>query len=342
MKAMYRIGAFLLAIALVFSCAPAAFAAGHPFKDVSGGDWYAEYVDYVYENNLMNGTSETTFSPNAAMTRGMTVTVLHRIAGSPEATSANPFTDVSDDTWYNEAVSWAVEENITSGVSDARFAPNENVTREQLVTFLYRYALSMDMEMGAASLEGYSDYFIVSDYAKPAFGWAVYAGIISGTDASHLSPQADATRAQCATILTRFDQWIGGTKEVLPDVTEPEETEPTETVEPSVPEVTTPVDSEWPEDGYIDPSIEVELGINARGHNSYKNNDLMLRVTDRRDWGDPPSIAISEEGYFKIVYYKEDGTRVKVTLCPVEGYVSCCTIFEDGSYKTGLLGYFDD
>lgn len=340
MKAMYRIGAFLLAIALVFSCAPAAFAAGHPFKDVSGGDWYAEYVDYVYENNLMNGTSETTFSPNAAMTRGMTVTVLHRIAGSPEATSANPFTDVSDDAWYNEAVSWAVEENITSGVSDARFAPNENVTREQLVTFLYRYALSMDMEMGAASLEGYSDYFIVSDYAKPAFGWAVYAGIISGTDASHLSPQADATRAQCATILTRFDQWIGGTKEVLPDVTEPEETEPTETVAPTEP--SEPADSEWPDDGYIDPRIEVEEGFNFSGHNRYVCDELMLRVIDARTWGDPPSIAISEEGYFKIVYYKSDGTRVKVTLRPSEGYVSRCCILEDGSYTTNLVGYFND
>lgn len=172
-----------------------------PFADVDSGDWYYDAVSYVYANGLMDGTSATTFEPNATLTRAMLVTILWRMEGEPVVNYLMPFTDVDGVAWYAEAVRWASSEGIVEGVSDTSFAPNAEITREQLAAILYRYA---GEPATAANLAGYADGASVSAYAVDAMSWCVEHGIITGTTATTLEPQGTATRAQAAAMLMRF------------------------------------------------------------------------------------------------------------------------------------------
>ncbi len=172
-----------------------------PFTDVKPGDWFYEYVAYVYANGLMDGTSATMFEPNANMTRAMLVTILWRVEGEPVVNYLLPFTDVPADSWYTEAVRWAASEGIVTGVSETSFAPNAEITREQLAAILHRYA---GQPATAANLAGYADAASVSAYAVNAMSWCVEHGIITGVADDTLAPQGTATRAQCAAMLMRF------------------------------------------------------------------------------------------------------------------------------------------
>lgn len=205
---MKKISALLLTLIMLFSMILPASAAALPFTDVAADSWYTPYVQYVYDNSLMNGTSGTVFSPDANMTRGMVVTVLYRIAGSPAISGGNPFTDVAADSWYATPIIWASETGITSGVSATSFAPDSDVTREQLVSFIYRYC---NYYHGTGRIIGELDEFAdassISDWAKIAMHWAVELGIITGVTDSTLVPQGNATRAQCAAILNRYSLW---------------------------------------------------------------------------------------------------------------------------------------
>lgn len=176
-------------------------AATLPFTDVNTGDWFFDYVAYVYANGLMDGTSATTFEPNGTMTRAMLVTILWRMEGEPVVNYLMPFTDVDGGAWYAEAVRWASSEGIVEGVSDTSFAPNAEITREQLAAILWRYA---GEPATAANLAGYADGASVSAYAVDAMRWCVEHGIITGTTAATLEPQGTATRAQAAAMLMRF------------------------------------------------------------------------------------------------------------------------------------------
>ena len=170
----------------------------NPFVDVSGGAYYEDAVLWAVREGITSGTTATTFSPGASCTRAQMVTFLWRAAGSPKASGSNPFRDVSVDTYYYDAVLWAVENGITSGVSADAFAPDAMVTRAQTVTFLYRAAGSP----AAASGSSFSD--VRSDaYYADAVSWAVEKGITSGTAAAAFSPDADCTRAQIVTFLYR-------------------------------------------------------------------------------------------------------------------------------------------
>ena len=175
------------------------------YNDVKAGDWYANAVNYVTLTGLMNGTGDG-FSPNLAINRGMMVTVLYRMAGSPEVTAENPFTDVPADTWYTDAVIWASENDITAGTSDTTFSPTNSLTREQLATFFYRFAdfENPDPIEITGDLTGFTDAGQVASYATDAMKWAIGEGLISGTTETTLSPKATATRAQVATILMRY------------------------------------------------------------------------------------------------------------------------------------------
>ena len=181
----------------------------HTFTDVGPDDWYAEAVNYAVSNGLFLGISETEFGPNVSMSRAMLVTVLHRMAGAPNAGTAN-FADVPADAWYTQAVAWAAANGIVQGVSDSRFAPNVPVTREQMATILYRYAnhTGVAVDGGNGSLDGFRDVSAVSGYAVQAMGWAVDRGLISGVGDQRLSPGGSATRAQVAAILQRFAENI--------------------------------------------------------------------------------------------------------------------------------------
>jgi len=177
------------------------------FSDVTPADWFYEPVRYVYENRLFFGVTDTKFQPNTITNRAMLITVLWRMEGMPVVNYLMQYTDVPSDEYYAEAVRWATSEGIASGVSAAEFAPSAPITREQAVTFLYRYAIRKGYDVsGFSDLRNFTDAAAVSDYAESAMRWACGAGIIRG-DEGRLNPTGSATRAQLAAMLYAFAQW---------------------------------------------------------------------------------------------------------------------------------------
>lgn len=179
-----------------------------PFVDVAAEDWYGDAVAAVYAQGLMMGTAEDTFAPELAATRGMVVSILHRLTGSPTV-SAEVFEDVTADDWYGQAVAWAASEGIASGTSADTFSPNAAVTREQLAALLCNFAAQQGMDTTARSdLSSFDDAETVSDWAQDAVSWAHAEGLLAGTSATTLSPQGEATRAQLAAMLVRFSDYL--------------------------------------------------------------------------------------------------------------------------------------
>lgn len=178
------------------------------FTDLNTGAWYHESVDFVLSRDLMNGVGGGRFAPNGELTRAQMVTVLYRMAGSPAVKGQAPFADVVSNRYYADAVAWAYENGITCGVSETRFAPQIAVTREQLVTFLYRYAEVSGVDLNAAGdLERFPDAARVSTYARESMIWAVSAGLIYGNangGVTLLAPKGTATRAQIAAVMMRY------------------------------------------------------------------------------------------------------------------------------------------
>ncbi len=175
-----------------------------PFTDVRESDWFYDDVVFAYENGLFSGTTATTFSPYASMTRAMLVTVLYRLEGEPSVTGRSGFSDVTFGSYYENAVTWAADNGIVNGTSATTFSPSEHVTREQMAAILCRYAQYKQYGTSAsASLNAFSDAVAVSTYAKAPLSWAVAEKLINGTD-GRLLPRASATRAQVAAILHRF------------------------------------------------------------------------------------------------------------------------------------------
>ena len=174
-----------------------------PFTDVKESDWYYSPVAYVYENGLMVGTTKTTFSPDAATTRGMVVTILWRQAGAPVADYALDFTDVASDAYYAEAVRWAVSQGVAAGYGNGLFGPDDPITREQFAAILYRCAGSPAIPERVLD---FIDAEQISPYAEDTLRWAVSEGLISGKGGGILDPQGEATRAQTAAMLMRYYQ----------------------------------------------------------------------------------------------------------------------------------------
>ena len=175
------------------------------YTDVSASDWFSGAVDYMTEKGLMNGVSKTSFAPNMSLTRGMFVTILYRAAGEPKADATLKFTDVAIGMYYADAVNWVNANGIVLGVSETAFAPNQNITREQIATIMYRYAQHNGYDVTVtADLSAYEDAANVSDYAAEAMQYAVGAGYINGKTGTTLNPKDNATRAEIATILQRF------------------------------------------------------------------------------------------------------------------------------------------
>lgn len=176
------------------------------FSDVDTSLWYHEGVDYVVRNKLMIGVSETLFHPNHNLTRGQLMLILYRMAESPEVDGKSPFTDVAEGQFYSDAVAWAYEHEIAQGMSDTRFVPNAPVTREQLVTFLYRYAKLQGVDTtNQGSLDGFVDAGTVSSFAQEAMTWAVATELILGMGNQYLEPKASSSRGQIATVVERFE-----------------------------------------------------------------------------------------------------------------------------------------
>ena len=183
-------------------------APAEPFPDVDENDWFYDEVVYVYENGLMNGVENNRFAPNTATNRAMLATILYRLAGEPAVSGDLPFTDVAAGTWYTDAVLWAAQNGIVNGLGENTFAPMNTLTREQLVTMLYRYAEAEGYDVSAAAdLSGYPDADKIQSWAQEAMSWAVAEGIVEGMD-GNLNPAGNATRAQIATILMRFCEGV--------------------------------------------------------------------------------------------------------------------------------------
>lgn len=176
-----------------------------PFADVKPEAWYAGAVGYVYENGLMNGIETTLFGPNDLTTRGMVVTILHRMENCPNA-ALSSFKDVAAEAYYAEAIAWAAANNIVKGNSTDQFSPNDDVTREQLAQILYGYAKYKGYNTTATggNIKNFADYAKISDWAVEAMTWAVDSGMINGMGNNTLNPQGTATRAEIATMLQRF------------------------------------------------------------------------------------------------------------------------------------------
>lgn len=176
-----------------------------PFLDIQKTDWCYEAVSYVYQKGLMAGTSSTTFSPNRTTTRGMIVTILHRMEGSPLA-QGEGFQDVPAGQYYSDAVLWAAANGIVNGYGNGNFGPNDPINRAQMAAILYRYATYKGYDVTArANLESFRDAGQIGSYATEAMSWGNACGLINGVGNDLLSPRGSATRAQVAAILMRFD-----------------------------------------------------------------------------------------------------------------------------------------
>ena len=194
--------AWLLALGLAVGTALPASAAA--FSDVASDAWYAQAVGEVSDAGIMNGTTDTTFSPDEQVTRGMVVTVLWRLASSPAAAAATTFPDVEDWYYYAPAVAWAQAAGVATGLGDGTFDGGSIVTREQLSVFLYRYSQYAGDELASGVLDLYNDVDSVQGWALDGMAHAVGAGLITGTDEGNLEPAGPATRAQLAVILQRL------------------------------------------------------------------------------------------------------------------------------------------
>ncbi len=175
------------------------------FDDVAGSNWFAGAVDFASSHDLFQGVADKTFAPKEAMTRGMLSTVLWRLEDEESATATDMFSDVANGSWYTEGIAWANEHGIVTGYGGGAFGPNDNITREQLATMLWRYAGVMNMDMTAkGNLGRFSDSGAISGYAADAMTWAVGAGLLEGSDTGLLNPDGSATRAEVATIMQRM------------------------------------------------------------------------------------------------------------------------------------------
>ena len=180
------------------------------FTDVDTADWFAEAVQYMLDNKMMNGITDTTFGPDNTTTRGMIVTILYRLEGEPDAAASN-FTDVAANMYYADAVAWAQANNIVNGITTTTFGPDNAITREQMAAILYRYAQFKGYDVTASNdLGSYTDASQISAYATTAMQWANAEGLITGNTTTTINPIGNATRAEVATILMRFCENIVG------------------------------------------------------------------------------------------------------------------------------------
>ena len=179
-----------------------------PFVDIREGNWYNDAVIYAYQNGLMNGTSDTTFAPNAVTTRAMVITTLYNLAGKPAVTAAS-FADVPANAYYADAATWAYEAGVVTGYTNGQLRLTDNITREQIAVMIYRYAQTAELHLTTVrDLSIFTDSDQISDYAQQAILWTYETGLINGKGNNILDPKGIATRAELATILMRLDLWL--------------------------------------------------------------------------------------------------------------------------------------
>ena len=200
------------AIVEYYGLKPKKELADTPFTDVYANDWYASAVEYTYNKGILLGTSSTTFNPNTKLTRGMLVTILHRMEGKPTPKTQNKFSDVSKSQYYYDAVVWATEKGIIHGYDNGKFGPDDTITRQDVAVILRNYTQYRGINTNVTeNLGSFSDGNLVSDYAKSAMQWAVRTGTITGNNnGESLTPHGKATRAETAGLMYKYYKNILG------------------------------------------------------------------------------------------------------------------------------------
>ncbi len=176
-----------------------------PFTDVNKSDWYYNAIEYTYQNGIISGATDTEFRPSAKITRGMIVTILWRMEGSPKVTGVKDFTDVKGQYYY-DAVRWAAKNGVVNGYGDGRFGPNANITREQLATILCNYAKYKKKNTNVTvDISKYKDWNKVSSYARASMQWAIKTGVVTGKEnGTKVDPQGTATRGEAACMIYNY------------------------------------------------------------------------------------------------------------------------------------------
>ena len=183
-----------------------------PFKDVRDGDWYRDYVEYVYARQIMTGLEYSLFGPNESLARAQFALILYRMNDSPKVEYSAKFPDVGDGIWYTDAILWANSIGVVTGYSNTGyFGPGDNINREQMAVMMYRYAKYKGYDVSQkANFSQFIDASKVSGFAKEAMQWAVGNKIINGKNkGTMIDPQGNASRAECATIIMRFIENYG-------------------------------------------------------------------------------------------------------------------------------------
>ncbi len=177
------------------------------FTDIKEDDWFVANgaIDFVFDEGLFSGTSNTTFGPYGKMNRAMFVTVLGRLHGVQGSVGTTNFTDVEEDAYYADYVAWANQNGIVSGITTTSFGPYQNITREQICAIMLRYCNFADIELKNVNTAiSFGDANHISSYAKEAVAACQRGGIVSGRDNGNFDPQGSATRAEVATIMMKF------------------------------------------------------------------------------------------------------------------------------------------
>lgn len=180
-----------------------------PFEDVDSDEWYYNAIKYSYNNKIIMGYNSTTFAPNDNITRGMLVTILYRMEGSPKVSTTSKFPDVKDSSmYYYKAVNWAASNKIVSGYDTGKFGPDDNLTREQLAVILWKYSKYKGKDKDVtADFTKFSDSSKISDYARKGMNWALGVGVMHGSNGK-LLPQGTATRAEAAAMLSNYSKVV--------------------------------------------------------------------------------------------------------------------------------------
>lgn len=298
-----KIVSLLLVLCFVYALIPSAvLAAGtsKEYSDVDQSKWYVPYIDYVVEHNLMVGTGRTKFSPNGYVTRAQYVQTLYALAQKPTVKKEAVFSDLKKGAFYVDAVNWAAEVGITSGMTKTTFAPNQRVTREQAATFFKAYAENVANKKtnDNSILTSFPDFAKVSKYATSAMEWAVGAKLITGVKQGKtilLDPKGVLSRAQLATMLQAFNNYLEK-KSSIPNVSPSQEPSSSPSLEPTTNPGTSPSKTEDGENDIAKPDENVD---------SEAENVL-----------DEVKSDISENGKYPV-----DEVRVQYTLKKETGYV---------------------
>lgn len=271
-----RVVGLLLSFLLICSIPITANAASSSdFTDVKPGEWYYKAVDHAASSGWFGGTTKTTFSPDTPMNRGMFVTVLGRFAKIPDTYTSTkpPFADVMENSYYAPYSAWASDLDVVSGVGNNRFAPNEQVSREQMAVLLFRYSMKSGITVAHNEniYNGFSDTNKVSSYAVDALKWATYYGIIKGSSGK-INPQGKATRSEVAQIFMNFESFIVSPTPVTPT---PEEPMPSPSPSP------TPENPSMPWEDY-DPQYVRKTGQSAKdADGGYFDYNLANEIMDQ-------------------------------------------------------------